>query len=57
MKIEKLKKNKIRIALQDIEDIVCLVMKTKMNSNFEYITMDNFINNFLSFPQLSNLLK
>ena len=45
------------IALQDIEDIVSRVMKTKMNSNFEYITMDNFVKNFLAIPQLSNLLK
>ena len=57
-----MKKNKIKmrilyIALQDIEDIVSRVMKTKMNSNFEYITMDNFVNNFLAIPQLSNLLK
>ena len=42
---------------QAIEDIVGLVMKTKMNSNFDYINMDNFVDNFLAIPQLADLLK
>merc|ERR1712045_179848 len=41
-----LKKEPVKV--KDIEDIVSRVMKTKMNSNFEYITMDNFVNNFLA---------
>ena len=46
-----------KYAFQEIEDIVGKLMKSKKNSNFEKINMEDFMKNFLAIPELVAIIQ
>ena len=46
-----------KYVFQEIEDIVGKLMKSKKNSNFEKINMEDFMKNFLAIPELVAIIQ